>query len=322
MNISTSRNAYMISFICKVQLVNSVSVLAKFTGRDCRHGKKCNSWNCRPECNEKVHLVANYMQTRNGILHTRTWLPVTPVTSDQTCMGKIQTVAINWNCRPECNEKVHLVANYMQTRNGILHTRTWLPVTPVTSDQTWMGKIQTVANNYMQTRNGILHTRTWLPVTPVTSDQTCMGKIQTVAINWNCRPECNEKVHLVANYMQTRNGILHTRTWLPVTPVTSDQTWMGKIQTVANNYMQTRNGILHTRTWLPVTPVTSDQTCMGKIQTVAINWNCRPECNEKVHLVANYMQTRNGILHTRTWLPVTPICRPEMESSSPEHGFL
>nr|XP_046147283.1 uncharacterized protein LOC123990642 isoform X17 [Oncorhynchus gorbuscha] len=298
-----------------------------------------NNWNCRPEWMGKVHLVASYMQTRNGILDTRTWLPVTPVTADQTWMRKIQSVANNWNCRPEWMGKVHLVASYMQTRNGILDTRTWLPVTPVTADQTWMRKIQSVANNwncrpewmgkvhlvasYMQTRNGILDTRTWLPVTPVTADQTWMRKIQSVANNWNCRPEWMGKVHLVASYMQTRNGILDTRTWLSVTPVTADQTWMRKIQSVANNwncrpewmgkvhlvasYMQTRNGILDTRTWLPVTPVTADQTWMRKIQSVANNWNCRPEWMGKVHLVASYMQTRNGILDTRTWLPVTPV---------------
>ncbi|XP_042177495.1 uncharacterized protein LOC121846489 isoform X7 [Oncorhynchus tshawytscha] len=298
LNISTSRNAYGISFICNFQLVDSVSLLAKCTGRDCRNGKKnatpvtadqtwmrkiqsvANNWNCRPEWMEKVHLVASWncrpermgkvhlvaswMQTRNGILYTRTWLPVTPVTADQTWMRKIQSVANNWNCRPEWMEKVHLVASWMQTRNGILYTRTWLPVTPVTADQTWMRKIQSVANNW-------------------NCRPEWMEKVHLVA-SWNCRPEWMGKVHLVASWMQTRNGILYTRTWLPVTPVTADQTWMRKIQSVANNWNCRPE-------WMEKVHLVASWKCrpewMEKVHLVA-SWNCRPEWMEKVHLVASW----------------------------------
>ncbi|XP_042177506.1 uncharacterized protein LOC121846489 isoform X18 [Oncorhynchus tshawytscha] len=251
LNISTSRNAYGISFICNFQLVDSVSLLAKCTGRDCRNGKKnatpvtadqtwmrkiqsvANNWNCRPEWMEKVHLVAS------------------------------------WNCRPERMGKVHLVASWMQTRNGILYTRTWLPVTPVTADQTWMRKIQSVANNW-------------------NCRPEWMEKVHLVA-SWNCRPEWMGKVHLVASWMQTRNGILYTRTWLPVTPVTADQTWMRKIQSVANNW-------------------NCRPEWMGKVHLVA-SWNCRPEWMEKVHLVASWKCRPEWM--EKVHLVASWNCRPE-----------
>ncbi|XP_042177504.1 uncharacterized protein LOC121846489 isoform X16 [Oncorhynchus tshawytscha] len=262
LNISTSRNAYGISFICNFQLVDSVSLLAKCTGRDCRNGKKnatpvtadqtwmrkiqsvANNWNCRPEWMEKVHLVASWNCRPE-------W------------MEKVHLVA-SWNCRPEWMGKVHLVASWMQTRNGILYTRTWLPVTPVTADQTWMRKIQSVANNW-------------------NCRPEWMEKVHLVA-SWNCRPEWMGKVHLVASWMQTRNGILYTRTWLPVTPVTADQTWMRKIQSVANNWNCRPE-------WMEKVHLVASWKCrpewMEKVHLVA-SWNCRPEWMEKVHLVASW----------------------------------